>query len=73
MNYFQKAIEVAQEPRVLAWSHIYLGRIFDLQKDREAALAQYRAALTAGAELPEAKAAAERGIQQPYEAHAHLQ
>ncbi len=73
MNYFQKAIQVAQEPKVLAWSHIYLGRIFDLQKDREAALAQYRAALTAGAELPEAKAAAERGIQQPYEAHAHPQ
>jgi tetratricopeptide (TPR) repeat protein len=66
-NYFQQAIAVAQEPKVVAWSHIYLGRIFDLQEDREAALDQYRAALTAGAMLPEAKAAAERGIQQPYE------
>jgi len=52
---------------VVAWSHIYLGRIFDLQAERDAALNQYRAALTAGASLPEAKAAAERGIQQPYE------
>jgi hypothetical protein len=28
---------------------------------------EYRAALTAGAELPEVKAAAERGLQQAYE------
>ena len=66
-SYFQRALEVAQEPKVVAWSHIYLGRIFDLQEDREAALGHYRAALNAGAALPEAKAAAERGIQQPYE------
>ena len=66
-SYFQQALEVAHEPRVLAWSHIYLGRIFDLQENREAALDQYRAALTTGSELPEAKAAAERGIQKPYE------
>jgi hypothetical protein len=66
-DYFQKALEVAQEPTVVAWSHIYLGRIFDLQEDREAALDHYRAAITAGAALPEAKAAAEHGLQKPYE------
>jgi tetratricopeptide (TPR) repeat protein len=66
-KYFQQALEVANEPRVVAWSHVYLGRILDLQADREAALDHYRAALTAGATVPEAKAAAERGIQQPYE------
>ena len=65
-NYFERALEVAQEPKVIAWSHIYLGRIFDLQEDREAALNHYRAALTANSP-PEAKAAAERGVQQPYE------
>ena len=27
-NYFQRALEVAREPKVVAWSHIYLGRIF---------------------------------------------
>jgi len=70
-NYFQRALEVAQEPKVVAWSHIYLGRIFDLQENREAALGHYRAALNAGAALPEAKAAAERGIQQPYEPPSH--
>ncbi len=66
-NYFQRALDVAHEPKVVAWSHIYLGRIFDLQENREAALGHYRAALSTGASLPEAKAAAERGLQQPYE------
>ena len=72
-TYFQRALEVAQEPKVVAWSHIYLGRIFDLQAERGAAIDHYRAALTAGASLPEAKAAAERGIQQPYEPPSHPQ
>jgi tetratricopeptide (TPR) repeat protein len=66
-GYFERALEVAHEPKVLAWSHIYLGRIFDLQEDREAAMDQYRAAVTAGSGLPEAKAAAELGLQKPYE------
>ena len=66
-NYFERALEVAHEPKVVAWSHIYLGRIFDLQADRDAAMDQYRAAVTAGSGLPEAKAAAELGLQKPYE------
>lgn len=66
-NYFERALEVAHEPKVVAWSHIYLGRIFDLQEDREAAMVHYRAAVTAGSGLPEAKAAAELGLQKPYE------
>jgi hypothetical protein len=66
-SYFLKTLAVAHEPKVVAWSHIYLGRIFDLQEDRAAALDHYHAALNAGAELPEAKAAAEHGLQQPYE------
>ena len=66
-SYFERALQVAQEPKVIAWSHIYLGRIFDLEENREAALDHYRAALNAGNALPEAKAAAEHGIQRPYE------
>jgi hypothetical protein len=66
-NYFEQALGVAREPKVVAWSHIYLGRILDLEEERAAALDHYRAALTASAQLPEVKAAAERGIQQPYE------
>ena len=72
-SYFEQALVVAKEPSVVAWSHIYLGRICDLQEDREAALVQYRAALSAGESLPEAKAAAEHGIAQPYEPPSHPQ
>jgi len=72
-NYFEKALGVAHEPKVIAWSHIYLGRIFDLQEERDAALDHYRAALNAGEALPEAKAAAEQGLQQPYEPPSHPQ
>jgi len=72
-NYFERALEVAHEPKVVAWSHIYLGRIFDLQEDRAAALDHYRAAANAGSGLPEAKAAAELGMQQPYEPPSHPQ
>ncbi|HEV8523814.1 MAG TPA: hypothetical protein VGQ71_04895, partial [Terriglobales bacterium] len=66
-TYFERTLAVAREPRVLAWSHIYLGRIFDLQENREAALRHYRAALAAGDSTAETKAAAERGLQQPYQ------
>ncbi len=72
-NYFQQAINAAKEPKIVAWSHIYLGRIFDLQENRDAALDQYRAALNAGGALPEVKAAAERGLQQAYEPPSHPQ
>jgi Domain of unknown function (DUF4932) len=66
---FRKAIQATKDPKVLAWSHVYLGRMLDMKDppDRDGALNEYRAALTAGAELPEAKAAAERGLQNPYE------
>ena len=66
-GYFERTLQVASEPRVVAWSHIYLGRIFDLQENRGAALEHYRAALSAGDAAPETKAAAERGLKQPYE------
>jgi len=71
-NYFQKTLEVAREPRLLAWSHIYLGRILDLQEERDAAVGHYRAALSAD-QAPEVKAAAERGLKQPYEPPGHSQ
>jgi tetratricopeptide (TPR) repeat protein len=72
-SYFERALTSTQQPRVIAWSHIYLGRICDLQEDRAAALTHYRAALTASASLPEATAAAQRGIEKPYEPPVHPQ
>ena len=64
---FQKALQQTKDPKVVSWSHVYIGRILDMKEDREAAMDEYRAALTTGAELPEVKAAAERGLQQAYE------
>jgi uncharacterized protein HemY len=71
-DYFEKALAATNEPQVVAWSHIYLGRIFDLEDDEEGgplraqALEHYKAAAGASASLPEAKAAAEQGLQKPY-------
>jgi len=67
LDNFHKAIAEAKEARVIAWSHVYLGRIMDLKDDRDAAVIEYRAALTAGGQLPEIKAAAERGLARAYE------
>ncbi len=67
LDNFHKAIAEAKEARVIAWSHVYLGRILDLKDDRNAAVVEYQAALTAGAQLPEIKAAAERGLARAYE------
>lgn len=66
-NYFERAAQSAHDPRTLAWSHIYLGRIFDIQDDREQALVHYRAALQAGDPTPDTKTAAEKGIATPYQ------
>ncbi len=70
-DYFEKALQATSEPKVVAWSHIYLGRIMDLQDERDAAVAHYKAAAGASDTLPEAKAAAERGLQKPYEPPNH--
>ncbi|MGA2966278.1 MAG: hypothetical protein ABSD64_08700, partial [Terriglobales bacterium] len=67
-KYFEQSLQSARDPKLVAWSHIYLGRIFDLKEDRFAALDHYRAALdAAGGALPEAALAARRGMEQPYE------
>ena len=72
-KYFAQTVEVSKEPRVLAWSHIYLGRIYDLQDNRQAALDHYRTALNSGELDPAAREAAQQGLKQPYAPPAHAQ
>jgi len=64
---FEQAVQSARDPRTLAWSHIYLGRMNDLQENRDAALQHYRAALAAGDPAADTRAAAEKGIEAPYQ------
>jgi uncharacterized protein DUF4932 len=65
---FEQAVQSVQDARILAWSHIYLGRIFDIQQNRDVAVEHYRAALAAGDPAADTRAAAERGLMSPYQA-----
>jgi hypothetical protein len=64
---FEQAVQSSHDPRVLAWSHIYLGRIADIQEKREAAVEHYRLALAAGDSASDTRNAAERGLSAPYQ------
>lgn len=55
------------EPEVLAWSHVYLGRIHDLEEDRDLALQEYRAALAVEGAPETARAAAQSGVETAYQ------
>jgi tetratricopeptide (TPR) repeat protein len=63
---FEETIRLSKDPRMLAWSHIYLGRIYDIQDERDQAVAEYRAALTVRDGHPDTRLAAEKGLKQPY-------
>jgi Flp pilus assembly protein TadD len=63
---FEETIRLSKDPRMLAWSHIYLGRIYDVQDQRDQAVNEYRAALTVRDGQPDTKLAAENGLKQPY-------
>jgi hypothetical protein len=56
------------DPTLVAWSHIYLGRIADLEGDRSAALGEYKAALAMDGAPDSARAAAQKGIDAAYSA-----
>ena len=63
---FEQTIALSKDPRTTAWSHIYLGRIYDIQQQREKALTQYRAALATRDSRSDTKAAAQSGIDKPF-------
>ena len=68
---FEKVVTLAKggaavDPAILAWAHVYLGRIHDMQDDRDQALTEYSAALAIANAPDSARAAAERGQSTPY-------
>lgn len=53
-------------PSVLAWSHVYLGRLHDVADERDQAMVEYRAALAVSGAPEAALVAAQRGVDKPY-------
>lgn len=68
---FQKTLATSKEQRLLAWSHIYLGRMLDLDCKREEAISEYKLALTVRDGRDDTLVAAERGVKTPYSVNGH--
>jgi tetratricopeptide (TPR) repeat protein len=68
LEHLSQTIQLSHDPRTIAWAHIYLGRMYDIAQtpEREKALAEYHAALANRDSQPDTKAAAEKGIQEPF-------
>jgi hypothetical protein len=75
-EHFNKTLTLAKDPRTLAWAHIYLGRLYDIARDperpdidhpeRNKAIAEYKAALSVRDSQPDTRAAAEKGLKEPF-------
>jgi tetratricopeptide (TPR) repeat protein len=65
---FQATLKLSQDPRTLAWSHIYLGRLYDTLNppDRQRAIAEYKTALEVRDSRPDTREAAEAGVARPF-------
>jgi hypothetical protein len=70
---FQKTLATSKEQRLLAWSHIYLGRMLDLECKRDEALTEYKQALAVRDGQVDTRVAAERGVKAPYVQRGHEQ
>jgi tetratricopeptide (TPR) repeat protein len=68
---FQKTLASSKEQRLLAWSHIYLGRMLDLECKRDEALAEYKEALAVRDGQLDTRLAAERGVKAAYVQRGH--
>jgi hypothetical protein len=68
---FQKAAATATETRIVAWSHIYLGRMADLNCNRDQAVSEYNAALAVRDGQQDTRLAAERGVKSAYAVKGH--
>ena len=68
---FQTTLATTKEPRLLAWSHIYLGRMLDLECKRDQAVAEYKLALENRDGQQDTRLAAERGVKAAYMVKGH--
>jgi tetratricopeptide (TPR) repeat protein len=68
---FQKTLAGSKDPRLLSWSHIYLGRMLDLDCKRDQAVTEYQAALKMRDGQQDTRLAAEHGLKAAYSVHGH--
>jgi predicted negative regulator of RcsB-dependent stress response len=68
---FQKTLATSKDQRLLAWSHIYLGRMLDLDCKRDEAVSEYQLALTVRDGQQDTRLAAERGVKTAYAVKGH--
>jgi tetratricopeptide (TPR) repeat protein len=68
---FHKTVAMGKDPRILAWSHIYLGRMLDLACRREEAVAQYKDAMANRDGALDTRVAAEHGEKAAYSVNGH--
>jgi tetratricopeptide (TPR) repeat protein len=68
---FQKTLAASKDQRLLAWSHIYLGRMLDLDCKRDEAVSEYQLALTVRDGQQDTRLAAERGVKAAYAVKGH--
>lgn len=62
----RQAASETVDPSLVAWSHVYLGRMHDLAGERSLAVEEYRAAVGVSGASEEAHSAGERGVNQVY-------
>jgi hypothetical protein len=65
---FQLVLKTAKDPRTTAWSHVYLGRLYDIKEpaERNSAVSEYKAALGVPGVPQDAQVAANKGLQTPF-------
>jgi tetratricopeptide (TPR) repeat protein len=68
---FQKTLATSKDPRLVSWSHIYLGRMLDLDCKRDEAQAEYKLALKTRDGQQDTRLAAERGVKAAYAVKGH--
>ena len=71
VSQFQTTIATSKDQRLVSWSHIYLGRMLDLECKRDEALAEYKEALASRDGQLDTRLAAERGIKAAYVQRGH--
>ncbi len=64
---FEKTLEMKPDPDMASWSHVYLGRLFDLANERQPAKDHYQAVMALEGASPAAKQAAQKGLAQSFE------